>query len=118
MTSSACVACTAAAVSLVAFQQQALAEMPVVLPDGTVVMSYTDARYFTGRVPRSADGGSTFSGVKEIARVPPCADGTFVASTGGDYFGLARLPENGFRIVWSETPAGTSRLMSAVVHIH
>ncbi|HTI37788.1 MAG TPA: sialidase family protein [Vicinamibacterales bacterium] len=66
----------------------------------------------------SQDGGLTFFGVQQISTVRPCADGTFVASTtGGDYFGVAPLPDNGFRILWSETPAGQSRLMTATVHV-
>jgi hypothetical protein len=66
----------------------------------------------------STDGGQTFFGDQQISKVPSCADGTHVASTtGGDYFGLAPLSDNAFRLVWSETPDGRSRLMTAVVHV-
>jgi hypothetical protein len=66
----------------------------------------------------STDGGQTFFGDQQISKVRSCADGTHVASTtGGDYFGLAPLSDNAFRLVWSETPDGRSRLMTAVVHV-
>jgi hypothetical protein len=67
--------------------------MPVVLRDGTLIVSFVDGSYL-------ADTD------------------TFVASaTGGDYFGLAAEADGRFRLVWAEVRNGISQLLTTTVAV-
>jgi hypothetical protein len=68
----------------------------------------------------SFDGGDTFTDAQRIS-VSSCGDAavdaiaTRMFPTYGDYFGLATLPDGGFRVVWPEMRDGHSVLLTAVI---
>jgi BNR repeat protein len=71
------------------------------------------------QIVTSRDHGQTFSPPDELSRIPRCADDIAIPfTTGGDYFGLVAMPDGHFRIIWSESPGGQSRLRTSVITVH
>lgn len=102
-------------------------------PDGTVGVSFSDGRgsgsfmhvfrcqrmYFTA----SLDGGDTWIPEVAVSGEPSCPIGPRNGTAGmrfpagGDYHGLAALPDGSFRIVWSDARSGVFELWTNTVRI-
>lgn len=75
------------------------------------------------RVIHSADGGETWipevavSGEASCPISPRNGTAGMRFPAGGDYHGLAALPDGSFRIVWSDARSGVFELWTNTVHI-
>jgi hypothetical protein len=64
----------------------------------------------------SADEGASWLDPTVISTAPACDDSTRVGNTtGGDYFGIAAVPDGTFRLLWSEMRGGHSELVTVSV---
>ncbi|MDX1671259.1 MAG: hypothetical protein R3211_02895 [Balneolaceae bacterium] len=105
--------------------------------EGVLGLFWMDTRYdstakcFTPFFTATVDGGLSYIKNVPLSKSPSCNDtpsnniafsdsGTTIYdrwSRGGDYFGLAALPDGNFQVLWSDSKTGTFQLWTARITI-